>query len=89
MIARTVLLGELAEQLDLPGPRDLWDQEAIAAETKVSKRTVRRKCEPVACDRASRAPLYDPDAAGRTLAPVRPRPARTALEQRLRRVQMA
>jgi hypothetical protein len=68
---------------------DLYDQEALAVETGVSKRTVRRKCEPVACDVATRAPLYDADAAGEVLGRVRPRPARTAAQQRMRRFAMA
>jgi hypothetical protein len=68
---------------------ELYDQEALAVENGVSVRTVRRKCEAVACDVASRAPLYDPDAAGHTLGKVKPRPARTAAVQMMRRLSAA
>lgn len=67
----------------------LYDQEALAAEHRLSVRTVRRKCEPVACDVATRAPLYDPDAAAVLLGVVQPRPARSAPVQRVRRLQVA
>lgn len=62
----------------------LYDQEALSVDLGLSVRTVRRRCEPVACDVASRAPLYDPDAAGEVLASVRARPARAVVSRRLR-----
>lgn len=68
---------------------ELYDQEALAVENRVSVRTVRRKCEAVACDVASRAPLYDPDDAGRALGAVKPRPARTSTAQMMRRLSVA
>jgi hypothetical protein len=68
---------------------ELYDQEAIAVEHGVSIRTVRRKCTPVAVDDRTQAPLYDPDAAALALRGVKPRPARTATEQRLRRLSVA
>lgn len=59
---------------------ELFDQEALAVENRVSQRTVRRKCGhlQVACDVRTRAPLYDADAAGAALAGVRARPGRAA-----------
>lgn len=71
------------------GDAYLYDQEALAVEHKVSERTVRRRCEQVACDAATRAPLYDPDAAQLVLAAVRPRPARTRHAQAVRRLAIA
>lgn len=68
---------------------ELYDQEALATENEVSVRTVRRRCDPVACDVATRAPLYDPDDAGVALGSVQPRIARTAAAQRIRRIQAA
>jgi len=38
---------------------------------------VRRHCEPVACDVATRAPLYDLDAVGRVLATLKRQPRLT------------
>lgn len=67
----------------------LVDQEAAAVSDNrgLSKHTVRAKLAglAVACDVASRAPLYDHEHATHVLATVRPRPARTATAQRARR----
>lgn len=64
------------------GDGHLYDQEAVAVDNRVSARTVRRRCEQVACDVSSRAPLYDADTASAVLGAVRPRPARSAPAQR-------
>jgi hypothetical protein len=71
-----------------PG-RELFDQEAVATENGVSGRTVRRRCEAIACNLATRSLLYDADTAAAKLGTVKPRPARTTAAQMLRRLQPA
>lgn len=69
----------------------LIDQEAAATDRGLSKDTVRTKLRDlvVACDVATRAPLYEHEAATTLLAGVRPRPARCAPAQRARRARRA
>lgn len=71
----------------------LIDQEAATIERArtddggLSRHTVRAKLAAyvVACDVATRAPLYDHQQATTVLAAVKPRPARSAQAQRARR----
>lgn len=67
-------------------------QNAAATHYRVSERTVRRRCEPIACDVETRTPLYDDTEAGPVLDGVRARPGATVAAQRTRgamRFQMA
>lgn len=61
----------------------LMDPKAVQIHFGVSDRTVRRRCEPVACDVATRAPLYDQEDASTRLATVRARPGGTAAARRV------
>lgn len=70
----------------------LMDPAAVQLHFGFSERTVRRRCDPVACDVATRAPLYDEETAGAQLANVRARPGATAAARRTSaatRLQMA
>lgn len=69
----------------------LIDREAAAVDRGLSKHTVRARLATaqVACDVRTRAPLYEHEAATEILAAVRPRPARCAGAQRVRRVAVA
>ncbi len=72
--------GELAEPIarwepDGDGEILLMDTKALMIHLEVGDRTVRRY-EPVACDVATRAPLYDALAAGRARLGVRSRTPR-------------
>lgn len=60
----------------------LLDRTAAQLHFRVSERTVRRRCEPIACDVATRTPLYDEQTASRQLADVRARPGATATARR-------
>ena len=56
--------------------RTLTDADTLAHQLHVSKRTLRRHTQPVACDRRTRTNLYDLDATRDTLKRVKPRKAR-------------
>ncbi|MER5608245.1 hypothetical protein AB0F93_00545 [Micromonospora tulbaghiae] len=67
---------------DGDGEALLLDQVAVQIHFGVSERTVRRRCEPVACDIATGVQLYDQQDAAERLAGVRARPGATAAARR-------
>lgn len=56
---------------DLPDGRTLVTRRMLAYLSGRTDETVRKRCEPIACDVANRTPLYDLETSSDTLASLR------------------
>lgn len=68
----------------IDGETLLMDRASAALHLGVSERTVRRRCQPVACDVATRTPLYDEQDTAAACTNVRARPGGTIAARRAR-----